>query len=377
MNLPAATAIAVLFTLLSTPARAEASADATLKEPSRQYTFTWRFQPESEMAPRGGTTQGAEVTLVSEPTPAWRALQEPGISRKEKDRRAILAMAGPYRASFDFIEAVGLNPGYTPPRPYQSWGTEYVYVVADQPDFISLQHILVMFMTQPDGSQSEPIVVKHWRQDWQYEQRRYYAYTGHNHWRAKKVPRGQLSGTWVQSVYQVDDSPRYAAFGRWEHTKNYSSWISSETWRPLPRREFSVRSDYDTLVGTNRHTITPTGWVHLENNKKVVLSRAENPEPLEVLSVEVGLNRYEQITQHDWSAGDNYWAHTGAFWANVRNQWAQLLREGRGVKLHTRTGEKSLFAEMFSLASTYAADAYDAQAATDAIARTLRDHTAP
>ena len=26
---------------------------------------------------------------------------------------------------------------------------------------------------------------------------------------------------------------------------------------PLPRREFSVRDDYDLLVGVNRHTITP------------------------------------------------------------------------------------------------------------------------
>jgi hypothetical protein len=69
----------------------------------------------------------------------------------------------------------------------------------------------------------------------------------------------------------VDDSPRYAARGRWQHAAGVSTWISDETWRPLPRREFSVRKDYDVLVGTNRHTITPTGWVQEENNVKLAL----------------------------------------------------------------------------------------------------------
>ena len=50
--------------------------------------------------------------------------------------------------------------------------------------------------------------------------------------------------------------PIETAFGRWEHFGNVSTWLSSTTWRPLPRREFSVRKDYDVLVGTNRHTIT-------------------------------------------------------------------------------------------------------------------------
>mgnify|MGYP006197439051 CR=1 FL=1 len=50
-----------------------------------------------------------------------------------------------------------------------------------------------------------------------------------------------------------------------------STWISDETWRPLPRREFSVRKDYEVLVGTNRHTITPDGWLQEENNLKRVL----------------------------------------------------------------------------------------------------------
>ena len=44
----------------------------------------------SRNSTRGGTTRGANVTLATEPSDAWRALQEPGLSAYERDRRAIL-----------------------------------------------------------------------------------------------------------------------------------------------------------------------------------------------------------------------------------------------------------------------------------------------
>ena len=58
----------------------------------------------THLKPRGGTTRGAPVTLDREPSAGWRALQERGLSARERDRRAILAMAGTYRVTFDFLE---------------------------------------------------------------------------------------------------------------------------------------------------------------------------------------------------------------------------------------------------------------------------------
>jgi hypothetical protein len=80
-----------------------------------------------------------------------------------------------------------------------------------------------------------------------------------------------VRGAWTQAVSQVDDSPRYEASGRWEHFANVSTWQSAPTWRPLPRREFSVRKDYEVLIGTNSPHDHPTGWVQEEENLKVVL----------------------------------------------------------------------------------------------------------
>lgn len=348
----------------------DGTADARDKQ-ARQYTFAWPYVEGDSMAPRGGTTRGAAVDLVEEPGEAWRRLRETGLSSRERDRRAILAMAGPYRTSFDFIETVGFVEGYTPSRPYQSWGTEYIYVVADEPEFISLQHILVMQMIDEEGRAAEPVVVKHWRQDWRYEHRDLHTYRGDRTWRRERPGRGETRGRWTQAVFQVDDTPRYQAAGEWEHYANYSSWHSNETWRPLPRREFSVRDDYQVLIGTNRHTITPTGWVQEEENLKVVLDAKGERE--RVLAREAGLARYERIENFDWSAGDAYWARTGPFWAVVREAWRDIFRQRDTVILRQPEGSPPLFETMFALADTLTAtdSGFEPEAARQAVDEAL------
>lgn len=353
---------------------AAAVSDTTAeRQQRRQYTYAWPFSDAGDMRPRGGTSKGPDVVLDTKPGVAWQALQEPGISTFERDRRAILAMAGPYRTSFDFIETVGFVEDYTPDPPYQSWGTEYVYVVADEPEFISLQHIIVMFFETDDGKVSEPMVVKHWRQDWRYQDRDLHVYVGHNSWQRKRLSRREVKGTWSQAVFQVDDSPRYEAIGRWRHEGNYSSWQSDNTWRPLPRREFSERDDYQVLSGTNRHTITPTGWVQEEDNLKLVLN--EDGKPLEgnpYLAREAGLNRYERIINHDFSAGNAYWKRTAPFWAAVRDGWENIGKRHDKFTLKPRVEGRRLFEVMFEYADNIdGAKEYDSQAAQAFVSVTL------
>ncbi|MGH8727714.1 MAG: DUF6607 family protein, partial [Burkholderiales bacterium] len=158
------------------------AADDAKTSDSRQYTFGWQFIEDSAMAPRGGTTKGPPVTLVTEPTEAFKRLQDDDISKFERDRRAILAMAGGYRTSFDFLEVAGFTKDFKPARPYQSWATEKVYVLEDGSDFISLQHLLVMSIVDKDGKVQGPFVTKHWRQDWQYEPDYQFVYRGNNTW---------------------------------------------------------------------------------------------------------------------------------------------------------------------------------------------------
>lgn len=342
----------------ASPTASGASPAASSPTPStkqarlRQYTFSWQFIDESTMAPRGGTTHGAPLQLDTEPTAEWKALQAPGLSAFEKDRRAILAMAGGYRASFDFIEVAGFQGAFKPSRPYQSWGTEKVYVIEDTGTSIKLQHLLVMSMVDKDGKVEGPFVTKHWRQDWQYEPKDQIVYQGFNTWQRVVLPKGSTKGQWRQTVYQVDDSPRYSGVAAWQHLGNHSSWNDAEGWRPLPRREFSVRKNYQVLIGNNRHIITPTGWIHEQQNLKVVLDK---PGVLRqgdaVIARETGLNRYERLSgDFDWSAGDRYLKAAEPVWREVRRKWDALMSRPEPIRMKGAPDKDGLFVPLYEYA---------------------------
>jgi hypothetical protein len=315
------------------------------------YSFAWRDIP----SPRGGTSQGQAVELDPTPSDAWRRLRDPAGSAFEHDRAAILAMAGTYRVSFDFLEVMGFRPGFVHDRPYQSWGTEYVYVQRDEPRRISLQHLLVMFVTHPDGTVEGPLVTKHWRQEWRYENRDLLTYRGHETWATEHRTAARAKGTWTQAVFQVDDSPRYEAAGHWEHFGNVSTWRSERTWRPLPRREWSVRHDYDVLIGTNRVTITPTGWVQEEENLKVVLDERGEPSGADpALAKEYGLARYERVKNFDDSAARRYREGTEAFWQDVRDAWSEIAARHPRFTLRAAPDEGQLFVPLFEYADRLA-----------------------
>lgn len=344
---------------------------ATSEECSQRFVFSWNHTDTCHLSPRGGTSEGAPVTLDTEASPQWLELQAEEISDFERDRRAILAMAGPYRTSFEFIETVGFAPKFEPAAPYQSWGTEYVYVVADREDFISLQHVMVMFSRRGDEL-SGPQVMKHWRQDWQYEKESLLTYAGDNSWKKQALAPEQAAGSWAQAVYQVDDSPRYESHGRWQHTDSFSSWRSALTWRPLPRRESTVRDDYAVLEGYNRHTILPTGWVQEEENLKLKLTVDGQKDGY--LARELGNNRYEHITGFDFSAGDRYWEETGPFWQIVRTSWANIITDHDRITVQEHHDDTPLFAALFELAEAYRTGELNETSAAEKVATTLKQY---
>jgi len=326
---------------------------------ARPYVFAWPFVSAEALEPRGGTTRGPEVELEPAPGAAWARLQERGLPPRERDRAAILALAGDYRTSFDFLEVVLYEPGENPARPYRSWGTERVTVLADRPEFVSLQHTLVMVLVDADGTRHAPVVQKHWRQDWRYEPETQLAFLGDRRFGLRPVAQEQRRGAWSQTVYQVDDSPRYAATGRWHHDGQRSVWTAEPVWRPLPRRESSVRDDYQVLAGGHRLTVLPTGWVHEQDNEKRTLadgalgaSRAR----------EIGVNRYERIRAFDFSAADAYWEATAGFWAAIRAEWDARIAAGDFQTASVCDGQPAFAASFRVAARLEAGEPLDAAA---------------
>ncbi len=308
-------------------------------QPSEGHVFAWPFVEWDKMKPRGGSTRGSEVTLRKEAKDSWQRLGEDGLDKRERDRRAILALAGSYRVSFDFLETLGFSESYEPPRPYFSWGTEHVAVIEDREAFVSLQHSLVMFFKNKEGETEGPFVMKHWRQDWTYQDEETHVYQGSLTW--QRVPAENPAGRWSQAVFQVDDSPRYEVMGEWSHDGGLSTWRSDNCPRPLPRREFSVREDYNVLEGSHEITLSPTGWLHVQNNRKL---RLEADGKKTYVGMELGVSRYEEISAPALApAWEQYFATTEGYWSAVRGKWAEVLEANERVTLLPEVDGKKLF----------------------------------
>lgn len=260
----------------------------------------------------------------------------------EQDRRAILGMVGEFDVAFDFEETMAVREGYELKKPYTSKASEMVVVVEDTGDTISLQHLLVV--THGDKTH----VVKHWRQDWQYEGTEGYDFEGKNVWEPMTFDASASKGAWVQSVYQVDDSPRYWGVGKWEHRDGVSTW-SAPTNRPLPRREFSKRSDYQVLGAVNTHVVTSTGWMHYQSNYK--LDKENKDEP--VIALESGVNTYAKTTETDFSAAKEYWQNTSKYWVEVRAAWADVYGKNETLSLKSKWKGDRMYSHIFDLADDY------------------------
>ncbi len=235
----------------------------------------------------------------------------------EADREAILAMAGKYSVLFNFEEVVALQPGYKLKPAYQEEATEIVVVVEESPERIVLQHLL-----QTNGGKR---VVKHWKQVWTYEDTRIVEFLGNDRWALRDLEPESVKGGWTQLVTQVDDSPRYEGLGRWVHESGFSRWESGPTNRPLPRREHTKRDDYQILKGINRHAITPAGWVHEQDNLKLVTG-----DDSRYLAREAGLNYYDRTDETDFSPALDYWKETAAFWGRVSAVWEDIMANEAG-----------------------------------------------
>ena len=255
-------------------------------------------------------------------------------------------MSGDYKASFDFIETLSFIDNHNLDRPYQSWATERIYVLENRPDFISLQHILVMFFIEDEKIEG-PTITKHWRQDWTYEPDSFHKYDGNNVWVNKNYSNYNTNGKWLQEVFNVDDSPRYSSIGEWKHNENFSLWEGNKTYRPLPRREFSVRDDYNVLIAENKHIILPNGWVHEQENFKVLLNKDGSKK---FIAKETGLNRYQRIRDFDFSEGDIYWESTKDYWKAVREVWKSVYTQNLSFTFIPKINDETLIDKQFSFA---------------------------
>jgi len=277
------------------------------------------------------------------------------------DREAILGMAGTFKVAFNFEETLALRDGYELQKPYHSEAEEMVVVIEDRTDFISLQHLLVL----RHGGETQ--VIHHWRQDWQYQGDAALRYQSERTWKRGSVSDAARKGAWVQTVYNVDDSPRYTSVGRWRHGQGISTWTGSEADRPLPLRENHLSDQYTMLQSVNQHVVTDKGWLQLQQNKKLDANHRGKGSP--ILALEQGNNRYIRVPDEGFEKAHDYWKNTAPFWKEVRAVWAEVFEEHASITLAKRWTGEPMYAHLFDLSDEYwgKADAGEARPRIKAI----------
>lgn len=256
-------------------------------------------------------------------------------SKKEQDRQAILSLAGSHRVSFDFAETFAPSKDYQYHDRYREGATEYIAVVEKSENRIVMQHLLVI---------NKDIIVKHWREDWEYENTELWQYDKDDKWVKVTLEPGQVKGQWSQKVYQVDDGPRYQASATWVHVDGKHYWESSSD-SPLPRREFTKRSDYNVMKRHNRIILTENGWLHEEDNAKIIRANGRDS----VLCYEKGLENYTNVPDSACQPGIAWWNANKNFWQDVRTVWQQFDKEKNTIWLEKSVDEMKLYEAMFDL----------------------------
>jgi hypothetical protein len=261
-------------------------------------------------------------------------------SKKSKDQNAIKEMCGCFEVTFNFSETFNYSKDstYKPSKTKIDKGLEWAGLVEDEKNKISIQHILQV------GNPAKPMIIKHWRQDWLFQNSDFYNFNGDNNWIFEQREKKDVKKQWTQKVYQVDDSPRYEGSGTWVHVDGKSYWENTTT-APLPRREYTKRSDYNITLRGNRHEITKYGWVHDQDNSKVI--REIGKEDF-VLANEKGYNTYVKVDDSRCKAASDWWKANNNKWQFVRNKWDEIFSRNTNLSLETKVDNMPLYKHLFS-----------------------------
>lgn len=153
------------------------------------------------------------------------------------------------------------QPQLQVPRPRRDRGLSELALpieVADKK--IVIRHLLVV---------SPTVVVKHRREEWICENPVIRRYQGDKTWIKDSVAASQVRGKWTHTVWEVSDEPRYQGFSQFMALDDRIFWQNT-TNAPLPRREYSVGNDYNLIKRTNRLNFFDSGYVHEQDNQKLV-----------------------------------------------------------------------------------------------------------
>ena len=257
-------------------------------------------------------------------------------AQKKQDIEAIKEMCGCFEIDFKFSETFQYSndSNYSKSKNYNAKALEYAKLIKDEKGHISIQHLLVM----------GDYIIKHWRQDWIFQNKDFLKYDGNNTWKYISKTKKDVKGQWTQKVFQVDDSPRYEGSATWVHADGKSYWENS-SYAPLPRREYTKRNDYNIMIRGNRHEITEDGWVHDQDNFKVVKDSESGSEV--IIASEKGINSYTRVDESNCKEAIKWWDENNEKWLLVLEKWNSIYSKKDDISLRQSVENKPLFSFLF------------------------------
>ncbi|MVM38795.1 hypothetical protein GO730_16690 [Spirosoma sp. HMF3257] len=276
---------------------------------------------------------------------------------KTEDIAAIKGQCGCHDVSFLYAETFSPDKTYTFKDRYTAKGTEWVFVEEESPTKLVIQHLLVV---------SDSMIVKHWREDWLYQNTSLLKFDQNASWKREKLPASQVKGQWTQKVFEVDDSPRYEGSATWIHADGRHYWESTVD-APLPRREYTKRTDYNVMRRTNHHEIRPDGYIHEQDNDKIIRTEAGD----QLLASEKGLNTYKRTDEKECQAAKDWWSKNRAYWADVRTVWNELLPKRDAIAIKGQVKGSVLSRELDGLAATAQKPGYNSATSQQIIRQTI------
>lgn len=260
---------------------------------------------------------------------------------KQEDIQSIKKMCGCYEVTFNFTETFQTTKDstYKASPTKKDHALEWVELVEESSDKLVLQHLLIV---------NDDMIIKHWRQDWLHQNTEFYQFFKDKTWKYQKLNSKDVKGQWTQKVYQVDDSPRYEGTASWIHKDGKDYWMNV-TDAPLPRREYTIRNDYNVMERRNIHEITKYGWLHEQDNRKLV--RDENGNDT-ALAQEKGLDLYVKVADYKCKAAQKWWKENEVIWKNVRAKWQTVFDQDKTIELEKSVDNKPLFSHLFELKPT-------------------------
>ena len=81
-----------------------------------------------------------------------------------------------------------------------------------------------------------------------------------------------------------------------------------------------IRDSYNLMKRLNRIEITDNGWIHKQNNSKVLKTEFESM----IIANEIGFSPYKKVNDKRCNPAREWWNTKQSKWNSVREEWEKI-----------------------------------------------------